>query len=256
LSPLLKYNKKVYKFEFCREDMRFKHRTLFKVHGEVSTPKYDEIMPPYLEAVKRFLTDNGKELGDTWVETVTPLLHNFQVKNNETGDLLETSFYVMTFLNQSLGIPSITPKQVLAIQKSYDPDPLLGSRIDLGIQVNGRPRINVAQARILLDDYKSRGISQYKDIVIPSFSQLQLIADANAGLALKLRDGVEVGDLALASEFPFQGRFGNDGLFGVYRDKLGDWCANGSLTFVSNGGLLVGYYPESVARKSMLRKAN
>lgn len=117
--------------------------------------------------------------------------------------------------------------------------------IDFGIQANGEPEKNPHQTKALQEDYKIRGISN-KEIWVPNFSQLRLIANKDTSLVFKLAEDVKQKDLTPTSVYNFY-FIGKDGLFLASLLGGGGWYASGSsLSDSYNDGRIVQYDAEGV----------
>ncbi len=232
--------------------MEVKHiQRVEKQLGTARTVKVDEVIPQYREGVAKFLRDH-QSLGDSWIEQTAKLLYHFQGRNAE-GDLLGSSLYMLTAMSQFCPeVNLINGKQLLDLYKlKENKNPFGKVYIDFGVQVNGKPDTNPTQARFLLNNYKQNGIDN-KGIVVPHFSQLELVADNKSGLLFKLRNGAKQDDLVLASDFPFGNYVGKNGLFRAVLDGDGDWFAGGDgLAGSYVYGRVVCYNAEGVAPKKI-----
>ncbi len=194
--------------------------------GTASTVKADDLIPAYTEGVQRFLRDNQSAMGDKWVKLAGERLYRFSGKNNQ-GDVLGSStdmgVAIATFCPE---IPLITGQKLLELySRAENQNPFGQVYIDFGVQINGEPKTNSAQAEILLKDLRDRNI-QLEQGRVPNFNQLRLVADKNTGLAYRLADNAHSNNIALVSTYPFKGRVGKNGLFSAYLDRLGDWFAD------------------------------
>lgn len=221
--------------------------------GITSSVKADDLIPSYSEGVERFLRDN-QAMGDKWVKTAGERLYRFSGKN-EDGDILGSStdmgVAIATFCPE---IPLITGKQILNLySQAGDKNPFGPVYIDFGVQINGKPKVNPTQAKILLDDLKSKEIKLEQGRVL-NFNQLRLIADKDAGLAYRLADNVCSDDIALVSAYPFESRVGKNGLFRAYLGGVGCWYSDGGgLPYSDDFGRVVCYNAEGVAQKKSER---
>lgn len=218
--------------------------------GVASTLKADDFIPQYIGGIAKFLRDNQSTMGEQWVKETAEKLYNFQGKNKE-GDSLGSSTILLAAISHFCPeIPLITGQQLFDLYKQAgNKNPFGDVYIDFGVQVNGKPSRNPAQAKALLESYKANGIDS-KKIVVPNFAQVSLLADKEAGLVLKLKEGVKQSDLALASDYPFEGRVGENGLFRAYLYGYGGWCACiDYLADSGDGGRVVRYDDEGVVPK-------
>ena len=219
--------------------------------GIASTVKADDLIPVYAERVEKFLRDNQSSMGDKWVKMAADHLYNFFEKNGE-GDVLGSStdmdVAIATFCPE---IPLITGQQLLGLyMQAGNKNPFGNVYIDFGVQVNGAPEINSAQAKIILNDFKKRGIDVGEGIV-PNFNQLKLVAHNDAGLAYRLGENVSKDNFAFVSVYPFGTRIGKDGLFGASLGRVGDWFADVDYLSFSVDGRVVRYDAEGVAPKKL-----
>ena len=189
--------------------------------GTAYTCKSDDLIPVYTQGVERFLRDN-QSMGDKWVEMAGERLYRFSGKNKEEdvlGSSTDMGVALATFCPE---ISLITGQQLLELYtQAGNKNPFGQVYIDFGVQINGNPKINPAQAERLLEDFKNRNIA-LENGRVPNFAQLRLIADKDAGLIYKLADNVGSDDIAHVSAYPFEGRIGKNGLFRAYLDGLGD----------------------------------
>ena len=212
-----------------------------------STVKADDLILGYAEGVQKFLRDNQLAMGDDWVKMAASRLYHFSGKN-EQGDILGSStdmgVAIATFCPK---IPLITGQQLLGLYaQAGNKNPFGEVYIDFGAQINGLPKENPAQAKILLDDFSNRNI-KIEGGRVPNLSQLRLIADQKAGLAYKLREDVSSSNIAVVSALPFC-RTGKNGLFGAYIDWDGGWYAlGGGLANSGDYRRVVRYDAEGVA---------
>jgi len=215
--------------------------------GIASTVKADDFIGQYSEGVARFLIDN-KSMGDGWVQNVGSQLYNFSGKNKE-GEVLGSSTDMCVAIATFTDIPLITGQQLLELYNQARKKNLFGNvYIDFGVQVNGFPKVNSIQAKLLIDEFKKRRI-EVGEGVFPNFEQLRLIADKDAGLAYKLTHDVK--ELAPVSSYPFY-NIGKNGLFRAYFDGNGTWHTSGvTLANSYDCGRLVRYDAEGVARKKL-----
>jgi hypothetical protein len=222
-----------------------------RVKGVASVVKSDDLIPFYTERVEKFLTDNRSAYGDNWVKGSANNLYCFYGKNSE-GDLLGSStnmgVAIATFCPE---IPLITGQQLLGLYiQAGNKNPFGNVYVDFGVQINGSPNVNSAKAKILLEDFKKRGI-EVKEGRVLNFNQLRLIADSNAGLAYMLTEDVSKDNLALVSEYPFRD-VGVNGLYGVYLNLDCSLFAGGvNLVDSSGDGRVVRYDAEGVAPKKL-----
>ena len=215
--------------------------------GIASTVKAVDFVSQYSEGVERFLRDNQSAMGDEWVKNAGSKLYNLQGKNKE-GDILGSSTDIGVAIATFTNVPLITGQQLLGLYKQTgDKNPFGSVYVDFGVQVNGAPKVNPVQAKLLLADFAKRGI-KIENGRVPDLVQLRLIADKEAGLAYKLADDVK--DVALVSAYPFrEGYIGKDGLFRAYLYRLGCWLAgDGYLVDSYVNGRVVRYDAEGVAR--------
>lgn len=216
--------------------------------GIASTVKVEDFIPGYTESVKKFLRDNQSAMGDNWVKMAGSRLYNLQGKNKE-GDVLGSStdigVAIATFCPE---IPLITGQQLLGMYiQAGNKNPFGNIYIEFGVQANGTPKINPVQAKVLLDEFKARGI-KVREGRVPDFVQLRLQADKDAGLVYRLVENVSADNVAVVSAYPFQDRIGKDGLFRAYLNRR-DWCAgDDALQGSSDNGRVVRYDAEGVAR--------
>ncbi|MFA5020371.1 MAG: hypothetical protein WC533_04730 [Candidatus Pacearchaeota archaeon] len=219
--------------------------------GVASTVRANDLIPVYVEGVKRFLRDN-LSMGEEWVKTARGRLYNFSGKSGE-GDILGSSadmgVAIATFFPE---FPLITGQQLLRLYlKIGNKNPSGHVYIDFGVQINGKPRFNQIQAEILLKDFKSRGIDVGEGRV-PDFNQLRLVADENCGLAYRLAEDVIAENIVAVSAYPFGTRVGKDGLFGAYLDGDGSWYAIvGGLPSSGSVGQMVRYDTKGVVPKKL-----
>ena len=221
--------------------------------GVASTLKADDFIPQYSEGVAKFLRDNQSTLGEQWVRETADKFYNFQGKNAE-GDALGSSTIILAGISKFCPeIPLITGQQLFDLYKQAgNKNPFGDVYIDFGVQVNGKPTRNPAQAKALLESYKLNGIAS-KEIVVPNYAQLSLLSSKDAGLVLKLKDGIKQSDLALASDYPFEGRVGENGLFRACLGRNGSWYVYDDFLASSNdGGRVVRYDAEGVASKKIV----
>ncbi len=213
--------------------------------GVASTVKADDFIQQYSEGVKRFLREN-QSMGDKWVQNTGSRLYNFYGKNKE-GDVLGSSTDMGVAIATFTNVPLITGQQLFDLYTNTGKkNPFGNVYIDFGVQVKGDPKVNSVQAKILMDDFKKRGI-KIGDGIVPNFTQLRLIADKIAGLAYKLGDDVK--EVAAVSAYPFY-HLGNNGLFRAYLDGGGCWLAYlDDLANSYGGGRVVRYNAKGVARK-------
>ena len=237
--------RKVYKPHFSKQIMQIVHtQKVERTLGRASTVKAD-VMPQYYEAVQRFLRDNAS-LGENWQRQVGQILYNYQGKNTE-GEILGSHPYGQVFMNQFLGIPVIGGEELLDLYKQMgNKNPIGPVYTDFGLQLSGRPEKNEAQAKALLSSFNKYGIKLGEGRV-PNLSQLRLNADQNAGLLFTLNEGVTDDKVRSVSDYPFAS-VGKNGLFGAYLGGGGDWCAGGGLASSDDGGRVVRYDAEGVAR--------
>jgi hypothetical protein len=213
--------------------------------GVASTVKAEDFAQQYSEGVERFLRDNQSAMGDKWVRKVGEKLYNLQGKNKE-GDVLGSSTDIGVAIATFTDIPLITGQQLLGLYKQAgNKNPFGSVYIDFGVHVNGTPRVNPIQAKLLLADFANRGI-KIENGRVPDLAQLRLIADQEAGLDYKLADNVK--DVASISAYPFrEGYVGKDGLFRAYLDRDGYWFAfDVDLAYSSDYGRVVRYDAEGV----------
>ena len=230
-----------------------KVKNIYKVEeerGVASTLVAKEVVPAYNEQVAKFLTDNQSRFGDKWVKNTASKLYIFG--ENKDGELVGSSTYgglaMATFLPE---VSLIRGRELLELQKnSGDKTPLGSVYIDFGVQVNGNPKNNKAQAEALQADYKTRGFSK-KEIYVPDFSQLRLNADDNGNLVAKLADDTEEKDLTPLSAYDFC-HTGNNGLFRAYLNGDGNWNAcNDYLSNSDDSGRVVRYDAAGVEPKKI-----
>lgn len=220
--------------------------TVPRTKGIASTVKVNDFIPQYTEAVARFLKDNAS-LGEDWQKNVASKLYNFQGKNDE-GDVLGSSTYMgvalATFMPE---IPLIGGKQLLELyQQAGDKNPFGGVYIDFGVQLNGNPQTNKAQAKALLDSFKKYGIKTDNGRV-PDFAQLRLVADKDSGLVFTLAEDAQDDKVANVSDLPFGSYVGKNGLFRAYLGWDGHWYAgDGNLADSNGNGRVVRYDAEGV----------
>jgi len=224
-----------------------------RTKGTASTVKAN-VIPVYAERVSRFLRDNQPTMGDEWVQTAGSRLYRFSGKN-QAGDILGSSsdmgVALATFCPE---VPLITGQQLLSLyEQAGDKNPFGQVYIDFGVQINGKPKVNEAQAKIFLEEFKDRGIKVGQGRV-PNFNQLRLIADNDAGLVYKLATDASEDNIAVTADYPFEGRVGKDGLFRACLVRDGYWfayvvCLPGSCDY----GRGVRYDAEGVAPKKLAR---
>jgi hypothetical protein len=193
--------------------------------GTASTVKADEFVPVYAERIGKFLRDNQQSMGDEWVNKVSSRLYDGFKGKNEQGDILGSSVdigvAVATFCPE---FPLITGQQLLRLySKAGEKNPFGEVYVDFGVNLNGDPRTNPEQAKILLQEMKKRGI-EIREGRVPNFSQLRLIPNQETGLAYRLAEDVSSDDVALVSDFPFKYTSKN-GLFGAFLGRYGSWDA-------------------------------
>ena len=215
-----------------------------RTNGVASTVKADDFIQQYSEGVERFLRDN-QSIGDEWVQIAGSKLYNFQGKSKE-GDVLGSSIDMGVAIATFTDIPLITGQQLLKLyNQAGKKNPFGAVYIDFGVQVEGAPKVNSVQAKILMDDFNRRKI-KIENGIVPNFSQLRLIADKDAGLAYKLAE--DVTEVAPVSAYPFY-NVEKNGLFGAYLGRFG-WLAYGDyLAFSYDYGRVVRYDAEGVAHK-------
>jgi len=234
-------------------------RDIIKVEqqrGIASTVKSEDLIPAYTEGVQKFLRNHQLEMGDDWVKMVGERLYKFSGKNKE-GDVLGSStdmgVAIATFCPE---IPLITGQQLLELySRAENKNPFGSVYIDFGVHINGEHEVNPTQAKILLNDFKAKGI-ELGEGRVPNFNQLKLIADKDAGLAYKLTDDVCFDSIAVVSAYPFEGRVGKNGLFGACLGRDGGWYAGGGgLRGSDDCGRVVRYDAEGVAPKKLEKPA-
>lgn len=215
-----------------------------RAKGIASTVKAAELIQQYSGGVQKFLRDNQASMGDEWVESVGDKLYNFHGKNKD-GDILGSSTDMGVAIATFTDIPLITGKQLIGLyNQAGKKNPFGNVYIDFGAMVNGT-NINPVQAKILLGDFKKRGI-ETKGGLVPDFVQLRLVADKDAGLAYRLADSAT--DVTPVSEYPFCST-GSNGLFRACLNWNSDWYAYGDyLANSSDKGRVVRYDAEGVAR--------
>ena len=216
--------------------------------GVASTVKADDLIPIYVEGVQKFLRDNQSTMGDEWVKMVGGRLYSFSGKNTE-GDILgsnsDMGVAIATFCPE---VPLIIGQQLLGLySQARNKNPFGDVYIDFGVQIDGTPKINPAQAKILLDDFRARGI-EVGEGRVPNFVQLRLQADKDAGLVYWLVENASADNIAVASAYPFESKIRKDGLFRAYLGR-GGWGAYADDLAYSNGsGRVVRYDAEGVTR--------
>ncbi|MCX6749061.1 MAG: hypothetical protein NT076_05660 [Candidatus Pacearchaeota archaeon] len=216
--------------------------------GIASTIKVEDFILGYAEAVRRFLRDNQPAMGNSWVKGVGDRLYNLQGKNKE-GDVLGSStdigVAIATFCPE---IPLITGQQLLGIyNQAGNKNPFGNVYIDFGAQVNGTPEVNHVQAKVLLEEFKARGI-EVGEGRVPNFAQLRLHVDKDAGLVYRLAENASADNIAVVSAYLFKNRVGKNGLFGAFLGRP-DWFAyDGDLQYSCDAGRVVRYDAEGVAR--------
>jgi hypothetical protein len=161
-----------------------------------------------------------------------------------TGSSTDMGVAIATFCPK---IPLITGQQLLGLYtQAENKNPIGDVYIDFGVQINGKPKVNPRQAKILLDDFSQRSI-KIEHGRVPNFSQLRLMADQEAALAYKLAEDVSSDNIALDSAFPFYS-IGENGLFSAYLVTSGNWYANDDyLAYSYDNGRVVRYDAEGVA---------
>ena len=218
-----------------------------RTNGVASTVKADDFIQQYSEGVERFLRDN-QSIGDEWVQIAGSKLYNFQGKSKE-GDVLGSSIDMGVAIATFTDIPLITGQQLLKLyNQAGKKNPFGAVYIDFGVQVEGAPKVNSVQAKILMDDFNRRKI-KIENGIVPNFSQLRLIADKDAGLAYKLAE--DVTEVAPVSAYPFY-NVEKNGLFRACLGRNGFWVADvGILAYSSDCGRVVRYDAEGVAYKKL-----
>ncbi|MBU0959527.1 MAG: hypothetical protein KKB31_06280 [Nanoarchaeota archaeon] len=219
-----------------------------RVRGEASFVT-GEFALVYAEKVEKFISDHKKTMGDKWVKSAGSRLYNFQGRSGEgyiLGSSTDMGVALATFCPE---IPLITGEQLLNLYKQAgNKNPFGIVYIDFGIQINGQPNTNREQARILLDDFKKRGI-KIGEGRVPNFNQLRLQADKGAGLVYRLADDVK--ETVSVSDYPFRS-VGKNGLFGAYLGTLGIWDAYSNyLDDSDEDGRVVRYDAEGAAPKKL-----
>jgi len=220
-----------------------------RTRGIASTVQSKEIIPIYSEAVQRFLRDN-EDLGENWQKMATGYLFDCFKGTDKEGNLVGSNSYAGVAMATLAAIPLIRGKQLLRMWENAGKGNPFGSvYIDFGVQANGKPEANSAQAKILLESLEKYDL---KESVIPDFCQLRLVPDQNAGLVFKIADNVNPNELTPVSAYPFETRVGKDGLFRAY--LVSGWFAVGGNLAASDGlGRVVRYDAEGAAPKKTER---
>jgi hypothetical protein len=220
-----------------------------KQRGIASTVKSNDLILAYTGGVERFLRDN-QSMGDDWVKLAGERLYRFSGKNTK-GDVLGSStdmgVALATFCPE---IPLITGQQLSELySQAENSNPFGPVYIDFGVQINGEPKINPTQAKILSRDFEDRKI-KIGEGRVPNFNQLRLVANKDVGVAYKLAGNACSDNIALVSAYPFETRVGKNGLFRAYLDSYGSWCADDDcLPGSADLGRVVRYGAEVVAPK-------
>lgn len=149
-------------------------------------------------------------------------------------------------------IPLITGQQLLRLyNQAENKNPFGQVYIDFGVQINGNPKVNSKQAKVLLDEFKKREID-LKQGRVPDFNQLRIIPNEDSGLAYSLSKDASSENIAHVSEYPFKDYVGKNGLFGACLSWDGSWYAgSGDLHDSIDGGMVVRYDAEGVAPKKL-----
>ena len=199
----------------------------------------------YIERVGEFLRTN-QSMGDKWIEETAKKLLKFYGTDRD-GDLRGSSTYIgAAIATLCPEIPLIRGREILdVIKNTKNKTPFGNVYVDFGVQVNGNPETNSVQAKILLDEYKSRGIDN-SEIWVPDFKQLRLVLNESSGLAFVLADDVGQKDLTSESEYKFVNT-GRDGLFGACLGSDGDrYAVGGDSEGSYDSGRVVRYDAEGV----------
>jgi len=219
-----------------------------KRFGTASTLEAGDFIQVYADGVAKFLEDN-KLLGDDWVKDTAYKL--YVLNRNKDGEVVGSNTYVGAFISTYLPeVPLIRGREIQDIITNTGSKTPFGSvYVDFGVQVNGNPKTNKAQAQALLADYKARNINN-KDILVPDFNQLRLLPDKSAGLIFRLSEDVKQDDLTPLSAYKINSSYtGKDGLFRACLGG-GSWCASDDvLSYSFDYGRVVRYDAEGVNRQ-------